>query len=452
MAISPRLATNTLENMAQRYKAANQLAVPSVAVDMNSIRARAAATLLLAPLMVVAAPTLMVTGATPATAAAPVAAPPRCHGHVATIVGTNKTEYIAGTPGRDVIVALAGIDRIRSGEGDDIVCAGKGKDELWGGLGDDRLYGQGDAVFRDPNGPRVYGDTLHGGPGNDLLDAGYTFRGKTSYQSNSISYLRAKRKVVVKLGGDTWVAVGEGRDRIVPTRELTLVGSAFSDRLDASRVHGDVTVIGNAGSDRIWTGDGDDYVHTDGESEHDVIGGSDRVWTGGGSDVVRAYSGPDALWLGDGPDIAFTKSKVPVTVHGGNGSDLISAIVTENDGLVLDGGTGNNKVALHGGDTGPLTLDRRRGTLETETFDAVVRRFTAYKLLRGTAWTYRGGNLRDHVFARNAGPVELFMFGGDDELWGSDHDDLLDGGDGTDEAHPGLGDDACVSIEVGSCD
>jgi Ca2+-binding RTX toxin-like protein len=438
--------------MAPRYKAANQPAVPSVVLDMNSIRARAAATLLLAPLMVVAATTLMVTWASPVTASVPAAAPPRCHGHVATIVGTNKSEYIAGTPGRDAIVALAGIDRIRSGEGDDIVCAGKGEDELWGGLGNDRLYGEGDAVFRDPNGPRVYGDTLHGGPGDDLLDAGYYFSGNTTQHPNSISYLEAKRKVVVKLGGDTWVAVGEGRDRIVPTRRLTLVGSGFSDRLDASRLQGDVAVIGNAGSDRIWTGAGDDYVHTEGEGEGEVFGGSDQVWSGGGSDLVRAYSGPDALWLGDGPDVAFTKSRVPVTVHGGNGGDLISARVTEEDGLVLDGGTGHNKVTLHGGDAGPLTLDRRRGTLETETFDAVVRRFTTYNLLGGTAWTYRGWNLPDHVFARHAGPVRLFTFGGDDELWGSDHDDLLDGGDGTDVAHPGLGHDTCVSIEVGSCE
>ena len=45
----------------------------------------------------------------------------------------------------------------------------------------------------------------------------------------------------------------------------------------------------------------------------------------------------------------------------------------------------------------------------------------------------------------------MSTLGGDDELWGTPFDDLLDGGAGTDEVHPGGGTDTCVSVEVGSC-
>ncbi|SDO60769.1 Hemolysin-type calcium-binding repeat-containing protein [Nocardioides szechwanensis] len=413
---------------------------------MKTNRARRTVPLLLA----LAAASLTVAGAPTATAAAP----PRCHGHAATIVGTNASEYLAGTPGRDVIVARGGNDRIRAGGGNDLVCAGKGADLLWGGPGNDRLYGQGDRVFADQGGPGIAGDTLRGGPGDDVLDAGFYAKGDTGNFPNTIAYDEARTKVEVLLGGDTWVATGEGRDRIVPTGRLTLVGSAFADRLDASRVQGDVKVVGAAGSDRIRTGAGDDEVFTEGESVDHAVGDTDQVWTNDGSDTVSSYTGSDTLLLGDGPDFALTASGDPVTVQGGNGGDQINAIVHQVDGLVLDGGTGNNTVVLDATDVDhQLTLDRRQGTLTAETLEAVVRRFTSYDLTGGSAWTYRGADLPDLVVALSAGgPIQMFTLGGNDELWGSAFDDLLDGGAGTDEAHPAGGTDTCVSIEVGVCD
>ena len=69
----------------------------------------------------------------------------RCHGHAATIVGTDAADVVQGTPGPDVIVAGDGGDTIRAGRGDDIICAGKGRDEVNGGRGDDILLGGPDA-------------------------------------------------------------------------------------------------------------------------------------------------------------------------------------------------------------------------------------------------------------------------------------------------------------------
>lgn len=401
-------------------------------------------------LLALAAASLTVASAPTATAAAP----PRCHGHAATIVGTNASEYLAGTPGRDVIVARGGNDRIRAGGGNDVVCAGKGADLLWGGPGNDRLHGQGDRVFADQGGPGIAGDTLRGGPGDDLLDAGFYVNEDTGNFPNTIAYDEARSEVVFRLGRDIGESWGEGHDRIVVARRLTVVGSAFADRLLAKDFLGDVKLVGGAGADQIRGGAGDDEIFTEGEDVDHAVADNDQVWGGAGSDTVSSYSGADMIALGDDADFALTASPQPVTVLGGDGGDQINATVTQVDGLVLDGGTGNNSVVLDAGDVDhQLTLDRRQGTLTAETLDAVVRRFTSYDLTGGSAWTYRGAHLPDRVVALSAGgPIQMFTLGGDDELWGSAFDDLLNGGAGTDEAHPGDGNDTCVSIEVGVCD
>lgn len=384
---------------------------------------------------------------------ASAAAAPRCHGHVATIVGSAAGEYLVGTPGRDVIVARGGNDRIRAGGGNDVVCAGKGADLLWGGPGDDRLYGQGDRVFADQGGPGIAGDTLRGGPGDDLLDAGFYAQGDTGSFPNTIAYDEARSEVVFRLGRGIGEAWGDGHDRIVAARRLTVVGSAFADRLLAKDSQGDVKLVGGAGADQLRGGAGDDEIFTEGEDVDHTVADDDQVWGGAGSDTVSSYSGADTIALGDGADFALTASPQPVTVQGGNGADQVNATVSQVDGLLLDGGTGSNTVVLDARDVDHhLTLDRPRATLAAETFDAVVRRFDSYDLTGGSSWTYRGANNSDRVVAVSAGPIQMLTRGGDDELWGSAFDDLLDGGAGTDEAHPGGGNDTCVSIEVGACD
>jgi hypothetical protein len=56
------------------------------------------------------------------------AAPLRCQGIEATIVGTGARDDLTGTRGRDVIVGLGGWDRIDGLGGDDVVCGGTGTD------------------------------------------------------------------------------------------------------------------------------------------------------------------------------------------------------------------------------------------------------------------------------------------------------------------------------------
>ena len=63
------------------------------------------------------------------------AAPPRCFGERATIVGTGGADVLVGTDRADVIVGRGGDDTIRGKDRADLICAGGGDDLVKGGDG-----------------------------------------------------------------------------------------------------------------------------------------------------------------------------------------------------------------------------------------------------------------------------------------------------------------------------
>ncbi|MET0730586.1 MAG: hypothetical protein ABWZ03_05285, partial [Solirubrobacterales bacterium] len=85
----------------------------------------------------------------------PVGGRPTCRGKIATVIGGDQDERLAGTPKADTIAAGGGDDRVRGADGRDLVCGGGGDDDLRGNGGGDRLTGGGGA------------DLLRGGPGQD---------------------------------------------------------------------------------------------------------------------------------------------------------------------------------------------------------------------------------------------------------------------------------------------
>ncbi|MGA7398353.1 MAG: calcium-binding protein [Solirubrobacterales bacterium] len=124
--------------------------------------------------MFVAATACLALAASPASAA-----PPTCHGEVATKWSKrDKDKTFVGTPGRDVFVTGAGDDTIFGGKGSDLVCSRGGDDTIDGGPGLDRVYaGRGDDVLTGAHGKDVlcgYGgrDAIFGGYGSDWIDAG----------------------------------------------------------------------------------------------------------------------------------------------------------------------------------------------------------------------------------------------------------------------------------------
>jgi RTX calcium-binding nonapeptide repeat (4 copies) len=63
-----------------------------------------------------------------------------CHGHVATIVGSDRGDTLVGTKQRDIIAARGGNDAVVGRGGNDLICGGPGSDLIDGGAGLDPVY------------------------------------------------------------------------------------------------------------------------------------------------------------------------------------------------------------------------------------------------------------------------------------------------------------------------
>ena len=208
----------------------------------------------------------------------------RCHGRVATIVGTAGDDVLQGTPGRDVIWGGPGNDTIYGKLGNDLICGGGGDDVIHGGRGNDEVFGgQGtDRVFGDLGDDKVVGgpgsyddvsgglgiDTVNGGPGDyDLVHGDY---GWDRMSGGPGKHDIASFATSVSLDGTSGVwaslrdhaARGDGHDELFEFEDLE--GSAFED-----------TLIGNGGPNVIKGGPGNDTLiggdaqHQTGEHELD---------------------------------------------------------------------------------------------------------------------------------------------------------------------------------------
>lgn len=106
----------------------------------------------------------LIVGSVGAFVAPATAAPPRCAGHTATIIGTRAPDRLVGTSGRDVIVGRGGADIILGLGGDDVICGGGGDDSIDGGPGNDVILGNAGDDYLDGAGGI---DQPRGGPGAD---------------------------------------------------------------------------------------------------------------------------------------------------------------------------------------------------------------------------------------------------------------------------------------------
>lgn len=171
---------------------------------------------------------------------------PKCDGHVATIVGTGRTDDLSGTRGRDVIVGLGGDDVIQGLGGDDIICGGSGRDGIDGGPGADRLYG---------------------GGGHDVLDTGAGTGGDRVWGDDGPDTIQVNSPDAIADGG-------AGNDRLIGGKfDDALSGGPGSDRLD-----------GGAGDDQLGGGDGADIC----------TGGSDKDLCDGGAPGTTANTPTDS--------------------------------------------------------------------------------------------------------------------------------------------------------------
>jgi Ca2+-binding RTX toxin-like protein len=184
-----------------------------------------------------------------------------CHGHLATVVGTEGDDVLLGTPGTDVIVGLGGNDLLKGYAGDDIMCGGAGSDDMYGHEGNDTMYGGAD------------NDSLEGNADSDTLYLG----GTGSFDPAWSDELRSGNIAC----GDCSVPEGE--------------------------IEGDDTIIGGPGTDGCMTqgkyagawwisgSGGNDYIN--------LKGGNDCAFGNSGDDTILGGSGNDMIAGGTGSDI-----------------------------------------------------------------------------------------------------------------------------------------------------
>lgn len=234
------------------------------------------------------------------------------------IVGSAHDDVLTGTDGPDRIVGGAGDDRIHALGGDDELEPGTGNDVVRGGAGDDyimspdegrdRFYGDGGQDFVEARGRGSaigggdgddylvarLGASVHGGAGNDMIEAELSRRTRTEVdggdgrrdtvrlQAPKSEFRRGARYVVavprkrVTVDGTTRARY-EGVENLSFFGRpglLTYLGSPRRDRLS---VGGGirVTAYGRRGADILFGGSRDDLL-VGGPGRDQLVGGPGR--------------------------------------------------------------------------------------------------------------------------------------------------------------------------------
>jgi len=201
----------------------------------------------------------------------------------------------------------SGDDRLQGGSGNDIINGGDGDDTLLGGAGNDLIFG-GDGD-----------DALHGEDGNDTLIGG--------------------------LGGDNTLYGGAGNDTLGGSSgDDVLHGGAGNDKLmgdwmpyDSNGVryqgYGDDTLHGGAGNDWLYGDEGNDALHGG--------AGNDHLLGGAGNDTFVYDSGNDTIWdFTSGADVIDLTALTDITSFSDlslrqDGTDVIITLPEEQGGGTL---------------------------------------------------------------------------------------------------------------------
>lgn len=300
------------------------------------------------------------------------------------IVGTEGDDDLSGDGGMNGIYGLGGDDSLQGHGGDDLIEAGDGCDTVSGGAG---------------------ADTLDGGAGEDVL-----------YYYGSQAGVRIDLGAGTASGGDAEGDVISGFEHIY--------GSNAADVL-----------TGDAGGNTLFG-----------------YGGADVINGMGGDDVIRGGAGADTLDGGDGTDwLRYLGSREGVTISlepgtVGSGGDAEGDVVTNfeniqgsDHGDVLTGDAGANEIIGNDGDDaifGGAGKDRLRGGEGADTLDGGAGVDTVLYVGSDAGVTV---NLR--TGSGTGGEAEGDVISNVENVYGSDHGDLLIGGAGRNYLYGYDGDD-----------
>lgn len=219
-------------------------------------------------------------------------------------------------------------------------------------------------------------------------------------------------------GNDSYTATGEADS------QGNMIGGADGEA---------EVVLGYAGNDKLFTGDGDDALY--GGDDHDNLrghGGNDLLYGGSGNDLLAGGTGVDTVYGGSGNDAYWVEAAHEVVVENADeGTDKVRSMVnwtlgdnfenlyledTELGGTGTDG-TGNDLDNFIGGNDLANSLVGNGGS----------DRITG----RGGNDTINGGEGNDDIDG-NAGDDYLIGGGGSDRMRGGAGIDTIEGGTGDD--------------------
>jgi Ca2+-binding RTX toxin-like protein len=387
---------------------------------------------------------LLALGAAPQQENEPIEEPPRCHGRLAKLIGTEEAEVIHGTPGRDVIWGGGGDDTIIGSLGNDLICGGPGADLIHGGRGNDTVdggAGDDDMVIGDLGDDHVLGgpgrfdevagslgiDVLSGGKGSfDLVHGDYGYdrmdggAGKGDIASFATD-VGAPGGTGVRASLATHRARGDGHDRLF--RFESLEGSAFDDVLTGDKQANQID--GGPGDDTIYGGGGGDSI--DGGQGRDGCKGAKRRTTSCGPEKrvkASAYVELDA------------------TLGGGGGLEIVGGGGTDDFTVAFDERTHAFGVSAVKGIAAGPGCDRLGAEQMVCAADGPARWLTA-DLGPGDDRLRVEGSLAGVESVRIAGGL------GDDVIRGGPEDDLIEGGFGADRLYGGAGSDGLIGSTPG---
>ncbi len=372
------------------------------------------------------------------------------NGQIITIDAPTGRVLVFGRDGNDDLEIRGNIPLARvEGEGDNDTLTG-------GNLGDTLLGGPGDDMFRNQYARGRY-DVYDGGEGLDTIVQTRDYhRFVTFSPDNHIEGL-----TIVNPNNGTRRVQGEGS------------GGKLLDFSGIIYVN-DVPVAGGLGLDIRGTNDDDTITGTAGDDEISGRKGNDRISAGDGNDTVRGDAGMDSIVSGYGDDLLDGGPHVDET-YGGPGNDVFIANLQDHVFDLIDGGSDLNTLRLNPqrNTSDPIVLahftpanqiqqleggSRILGTDTGNTLD-----FSAV-----TSWTtgnwVDGGKGDDTIRVPLAlGGFQIDGGAGNDSLWGSagndtlrgdagedmieagHGDDLIDGGAGVDETYGGNGNDVFIA-------
>ena len=407
-----------------------------------------------------------------------------------TINAGNGDDNVAAGDGNDLVTGEAGWDTLYGNAGNDTLDGGFGSDNLYGEVGDDSLLGgYGEDDLRGGDGL----DTLVGGAGDDYMEgnqgADTYILNKNSGQDRISNYdsdssldvakftdvATSDVKSITRYGNDLVLGYG------VSGAQLTVLNYFYSDsatyRIDTFdftnadwtvtdiknqvitkgteftetlygynggpnnifAYGGDDNVYGGDGNDNLDGGNGSDYITgSDGNDSLSGQSGEDDLRGGNGLDTLVGGAGDDSMEGNQGADTYF------LTMAGGqdviNNYDSDSSIDTAkfSDVATTDVTSiiryGNDLVLNYGVAGGQLTLlnyfysdsaNYRTDVLDFTNADWTVTDIKNQVITKGT-------ESGETIYGYNTGANRIFTYGGDDNVYGGDGNDSLDGGNGAD--------------------